>query len=118
MAMTPMMVSVAAALRPWGRRKADTPLEMASMPVSAVEPEEKACRTRNRPMEAVPTGSGEGTATCGHPPRHFTRPTPIRANIDTTNPYVGTANRSPDSRTPRRFASAMNTTKKIDSSTL
>ena len=43
-AMTPMSVRVRAALRALGARKAGTPLLMASTPVSAVQPEEKARR--------------------------------------------------------------------------
>jgi hypothetical protein len=41
-AITPMIPSVVAAFRDWGRRNAGTPLEIASTPVSAVDPEEKA----------------------------------------------------------------------------
>ena len=38
--------------------------------------------------------------------------------IDTMNAYVGTANRVPDSRTPRRLASVTSRTNPSESSTL
>ncbi len=44
MAITPMTASVSAAFFACGRRKAGTPFEIASTPVSAVEPEENAWR--------------------------------------------------------------------------
>ena len=40
------------------------------------------------------------------------------AKIEATNAYVGTAKSVPDSRTPRRFASVINTTNPSESSTL
>ena len=52
MEMAPMTASVVAALRACGRRNAGTPFEMASTPVSAVAPDEKALRIANTPMAA------------------------------------------------------------------
>ena len=46
-ASTPMIISVVAALRLFGGSNAGTPLETASTPVSAVQPEANARRTRN-----------------------------------------------------------------------
>ena len=63
---------------------------MASVPVRADEPDANECRITNTPTEAAaPTVYGSGRLeswTCGHPPRHFTNPTMISANIDTMNP--------------------------------
>jgi hypothetical protein len=51
----PMMSAITSrvclALRACGRRNADTPLEIASTPVSAVVPAANARRTRNRVIE-------------------------------------------------------------------
>ena len=49
-----MTTSVVRALRHSGGRKAGTPLEMASTPVTAAPPEAKACSTTNRaaPMKS------------------------------------------------------------------
>ncbi len=44
-----MITSVLRAFSHSGRRKAVTPLEMASTPVTAAPPEAKALRTTNRP---------------------------------------------------------------------
>ena len=53
--MPPSMASVVAALRLFGTRKAGTPLLIASTPVSAAQPEEKARRRRKPPArEASP----------------------------------------------------------------
>jgi hypothetical protein len=45
--IAPMATRVVRALPACGCLNAETPLEMASTPVSAVTPAEKACRTRN-----------------------------------------------------------------------
>ena len=79
MAMTPMMARVWAAFRACGRRKAGTPLEMASTPVRAVDPDENACRITNSPtVDATPIGSSSpwgGRTAAGHPlVAHLTRP--------------------------------------------
>ncbi len=55
---------VTAALRDSGLRKAGTPLEMASTPVMAVQPPEKAASNNNRP---TPCGSYP-SADLGVPP--------------------------------------------------
>ena len=60
-AMRPMKTSVAAALRLLGSSKPGTPLETASTPVSAVQPEANARSTRNTvsrpPVSATPCSS-------------------------------------------------------------
>ncbi len=116
-----MTAKVVAALRACGRRNAGTPLEMASTPVSAVAPDENALRRANTPMApmvvAAP-GSGSTSAVMGgHPVVQRTRPMSTMTPIATTNPYVGTANRTPDSRAPRRFAMVTKATNRIESST-
>ncbi len=63
--MTPMSSRVAAALALLGFLKAGTPLEIASTPVSAAHPEEKARSSRN--MAASPTASCPGSATSSRP---------------------------------------------------
>jgi hypothetical protein len=120
-AITPMIASVSAAFFSCGRRNAGTPLEMASTPVRAVAPDEKARRITNRPIAFAVVAAlliGSTASVVGQPPRHWTNPSTIRTRIETTKPYVGTANRVPDSRAPRRFAIVTNQTKKIDRTTL
>ena len=51
--MLPRSSNVVAALRDLGRWKLGTPLEIASTPVRAAHPEEKARRTRNPPARPV-----------------------------------------------------------------
>ncbi len=52
-AVAPIATRVLAALALLGFRKAGTPLEMASTPVSAVQPEEKARRAKNTSASPV-----------------------------------------------------------------
>src|SRR5436305_13821933 len=60
-AITPRIASVAAAFLPCGRRKAFTPLAIASTPVNAVDPDENARRSTKRVLVPAPTGSACGT---------------------------------------------------------
>ncbi|TML19775.1 MAG: hypothetical protein E6G32_11465 [Actinobacteria bacterium] len=96
-----------------------TPFEIDSTPVSAADPDAKAFRRTKSPTEpAVPTGSGCGTFACGHEPViPLPKPTMRTAYIDAMNAYVGSANRSPDSRTPRRLPSVSTRMQASDSST-
>src|SRR5919198_5121999 len=90
-ATTAMMASVSAALRDCGRRNAGTPFEIASTPVSAVEPEAKARRTMNRatgPALLATSAIGVTGAAAGQPPTHRTRPTPTMNRIDAMNAQV------------------------------
>ena len=61
-AITPIMVSVVAALRAFGFWNEGTPLLIASTPVSAVQPEAKARTSSNarRPARPVDVGYGSG----------------------------------------------------------
>src|ERR1700694_585051 len=77
-----MITSVCAAFFDCGRRKAETPFEIASTPVSAAEPDAKARRTRKTPTDPVPAASTCVLAACGAPPvATFQRPTPTIAYI-------------------------------------
>ena len=115
----PITVSVVAALRALGGRNAGTPLEMASAPVSAVQPEENArsaSSIRASPVSptcpaAARTCQSALSATGGCPNAVCSSPTAIIASTPTTNRYVGTANSRPDSRTPRRFIAVSSATK-------
>jgi hypothetical protein len=77
-------VSTARALRDVGGRNAGTALEIASIPVIAVAPEEKA-RSTNRTV--MPSIGSRPTTGVGANPRveASTRPTAISANMASTN---------------------------------
>ena len=119
------MASVVAALRLFGGRNAGTPLAIASMPVSAVQPEENARSAKNSnasPARLLWPGSGsidqEALSACGVSPNTM-RSSPVTMSISTptVNAYVGTANAVPDSRTPRRLAAASSATRTSASQT-
>src|SRR5438477_12178138 len=98
MAMTPMMARVWAAFRACGRRKPGTPLEMASTPVRAVDPDENACRTTNSPtVGATPLGGSSprgGRTAPGHLlVAHVTMPVATNTEMDRVNAVVVTATR-------------------------
>src|ERR1051325_7004271 len=64
-AIAPRTASVFAAFLPFGWRNALTPLAIASTPVSAVDPDEKARRRTNSETAPAPTGRACGvTARC------------------------------------------------------
>ena len=87
-----------------GCRNAVTPFEIDSTPVSAAEPEANAFSRTNSPSAPAPVGSGCGTVAVGHVPSvHLPTPTASIAYMTARKAYVGNANISPDSRTPRRF---------------
>ena len=68
MAITPIDISVLAALRACGRRNAVTPFEIASTPVSALQPDANARSSTTRPTPpARPTCAGSGTCAVGQP---------------------------------------------------
>ena len=82
-AMAPSSNSVVAALRLFGLRKAGTPLEIASTPVSAAHPDENArASSSTRPIvvsgcsqPSSGTISREALATCGRlPPNSCSSP--------------------------------------------
>jgi hypothetical protein len=105
-AITPIASSVRAAFLPGGGLNAFTPFEIASTPVSAEAPDANACSSTKTPTAPAPAAIGSVACTVGQSPA-AQRPTPVPtiANITTTNAYVGIANSTPDSRTPRRLTS-------------
>ena len=109
--------SVIAALRDSGGRKAGMPLEIASVPVMAVQPEENARRTRNHTSGSV-AATGGGAAGGSEPVSSRQAPTTISSRKLAMKTYVGTAKMRPDSRTPRMLARAMAATHTIPIATL
>ena len=95
-------VSVVRALRHSVGLNTGTALEIASMPVIAVEPEEKARRISSTPTPSVAVSGGLGVAWKLWPAASI-RPTAISTNIARMNAYVGAANSEPAWRTPRRL---------------
>src|SRR2546430_9307940 len=82
-AIAPRTPSVAAALRPCGRRNALTPFAIASTPVRAVDPDANARNTTNVVTAPTPDASGGATAAWGQPlVAQRGKPTPISANVD------------------------------------
>src|SRR5690348_12127329 len=122
MVITPMMDSVLAAFRLFGRLKLGTPLLTASTPVNAVQPWENA---RNASSSAAapaaectgwtPNDADSATGRSPITARHA--PQPIIAKTTATKPYVGIANTVPDSLTPRKFITASSATKPSDMAT-
>ncbi|CAM5740598.1 hypothetical protein SMICM17S_11442 [Streptomyces microflavus] len=109
-ASRPIMASVVAAFLLFGLRKAGTPLLIASTPVRAAQPEEKARRRRKSSAKpASPWCSGlissSEVGACIASPRTSPRNAPHSSMRKTpaTKRYVGAANSFPDSLTPRRF---------------
>ena len=100
----PIHISVVLAFLHSGGRKAGTPFEMASTPVTAAPPDANAWSTTKSVTTPVPrlasAGMGSG---CSPPVSDRNSPNPSNANIITMKKYVGTANIRPDSRTPRRL---------------
>ena len=62
-AIPPSMARVVAALRDLGRRNIGTPFEMASTPVRAAQPEEKARMSRKAPASPASPSACPGAAT-------------------------------------------------------
>src|SRR5690242_13431370 len=86
-AITAIAVSVRAALRDCGGRKADTPFEIASTPVSAADPDANALSTRNRATVPAPAAIGCGATACGHEPAaHLATPVAIITYRTATKP--------------------------------
>ncbi len=89
----PITAIVVAAFLAFGCRNAGTPLEIASTPVSAVQPEENARSARNTSASPVsPTWAGSGctahpalSATGAAPNIARPNPTAIIASTPTTN---------------------------------
>lgn len=89
-AIRPIMSSVVAALRLLGLRKAGTPLLMASTPVSAAQPVEKARRIRKAAAKAVrslcsATIEKSALGACNCSPKTTVRKPPTTIIPSTTN---------------------------------
>ena len=97
-----------AALRLLGTRKAGTPLAIASMPVSAVVPDEKARAMRKARAKPAYSCSARisqpalSAISCS-PLAILTTAVMTMTPIVSMNRYVGMAKSAPASRTPRRF---------------
>ena len=121
----PIISRVVAALRLFGFLKAGTPLEIASTPVRAAQPDEKARSSRK--ALAIPTmasWSGSGiSSNCALsawprlPVTAWKTPTIPIPTMPRMNAYTGTAKALPDSRTPLRFIAVRKTTSPTATST-
>ena len=114
MEITPSRSRVVAALRDLGLRKDGTPLAIASMPVSAVVPDEKARATRNARARPITSSSAmisqpALSAVSSAPITVRMIPVPTMIAIEAMKRYVGIAKATPDSRIPRRLTSVMTT---------
>jgi hypothetical protein len=87
--------------------KAGIPFEIASMPVTAALPRANAPSRKKIVTSCVARGKWWVTGSSPKA-RYRTRPTTIVDPTSRRNAYVGIANSTPDSRTPRRFMSVMN----------
>ena len=118
--MPDIQSSVIPALRLRGSLNAGMPFEIASTPVRAVVPLEKACSTRKSPIARVgSTSSGGGSGRAWSVPRRWrTRAVPTVSAIIATKKNVGTAKTKPDSFTPRRFMNITKTTRRTARPTL
>ena len=92
--------SVVAAFLDFGLLNAGTPLEMASTPVSAADPEEKLRANRKisgRPVSACSASMWKEALCAGTsaPKMNWTRPVSIIAAIEKMNAYTGIANAEP-----------------------
>ena len=100
-AIAPIAAMVRAAFSLFGGLNAGTPLEIASTPVNAVQPEANARNVRNASASPVsPTCSGRTcqpalSATGRHPTTARPSPTAIMTITPAMNRYVGTANVRP-----------------------
>ena len=111
MESTPIISRVVAALRLFGFWNAGTPFEIASTPVRAAQPDEKARSSRKAvAMPAMASWLGSGMSSnwalsaCPRlPVTAWTTPTTPIPTMPRMNAYTGTAKALPDSRTPRRF---------------
>jgi hypothetical protein len=118
-AVMPIAARVRAAFSLLGGLNAGTPLEIASTPVSAVQPEANARSARMvsaRPVSPIRSGRTcqcADSASGAWPSTASPRPTAIMTMMPAMNAYVGTANARPDSFTPRRFIAISTATKKM-----
>src|SRR3989304_5030948 len=115
--ITAIHAGVMAAFRDSGGLNAGIPLEIASTPVRAVQPEENARRTRNHVNAVVAAGGGVGSGRRS-PLSQRRMPVATRTPNVTMKRYVGSAKTRPDSLTPRRLAKAMAAMKTTPRATL
>ncbi len=113
--MAPTPRSVKAALRPFGRRIAGTPLAMASTPARAAPPPAKERSTTSASATAVrsvdrSTSNAALAATGVSPAAHRTRPVTTSTPTTRTKPYTGTMADQPASCRPRRLTTMTSTT--------
>jgi hypothetical protein len=110
---------VVAALRDFGLRNAGTPLEIASTPVSAAQPEENARASRKISATVVSGWSQPGSGRIVRSALSTSGSVPLSSRMNphahmpmmaVMKRYVGTAKNVPDSRTPRRFIAASTAT--------
>ena len=119
-----MIDSVAAALRLFGGSNAGTPFETASTPVSAVQPEANARRTRKTvsrpPVSRDLRAAGSAALSAVMPsPNSDLREADREHRVDRERRTrrSGPRTRGPDSLTPRRLTTVSSTTKPSDSAT-
>ena len=104
MASTAIVSIVFAAFFDSGGLNAGTPFDTASTPVIAVQPFEKAVRSRKSVNGWFSIGAGLTAGTgCTVPASTCHAPTTINISVLTMKKYVGTAKIRPDSRMPRRL---------------
>ncbi len=106
--IAPRRVNVVAAFFPLGGRNAGTPLLIASIPVSAAQPEVNARKSKK--AKTRPVNSPSGTICQLELSARTCSPLEIRKNpqtniekIPSKNAYVGNARTVPDSLTPRKL---------------
>ena len=96
-----------------------TPFAIDSTPVSALAPEANAFNTRKIVIAPTPAGIAFGVTARGQPlTAHFVTPVPTAISMARMKPYVGSANVSPDSLTPRRLTTVIAAMAMSDSSVL
>ena len=109
-----IQIRVIPALRLRGSLKAVIPLEIASTPVSAAVPLEKACNRRNAVIPDIASpkcSTSGGSITSGSEPvSSRNNPVPMVRNIIAIKKKLGMANAAPDSLTPRRLITVINMT--------
>ncbi len=118
--MTAIHISVVEAFLDSGFLKAGMPLEIASTPVRAAQPEAKARRTMNQDRLCVPAGCSASGMGARRPGSSASRTKPPISSIAKAkmNIYVGIAKMVPDSRMPRRLRRVMMPTTTTAISTL
>ena len=108
--MTPSSISVRLARTARGSRNSGTPLAMASTPVSALHPAEKALRMSRTVTALRPVVGSCDVPSCGSlRPRGWMSPTAMMASSPTMNTIVGSRKARAVSPRPRRLSSVMKT---------